>query len=275
MKGKQGYIDGSRIIGNIAVSGFEMGANLTPNVGQNYDEVSTIQHFEINTRLLVDERAFRYGKAGQAITNLDLAVKNPRGQTVNFAAVAAALLGAFQVVVTVGALDGALGNGAIAANELVNGYILLYPAGLQQHMMRKILTNTAVIAGGGAMTVTLDRPLGVALGAGSNAEVLANQYQNVVQDANGEHPCVGIPQAPCSINQFIWLQTWGPGWLSPQASLGFATGQLEAVFRHDGSIQLHDATVPLAANQQHAGYVMSEARAGGQGAPFVYFQIAP
>ena len=203
---RTGFISSRRIYGQTMF----FGTKLTGS-DQDYEEASAVQNYEIGAKMLKsDGRVFYYAKAGGTL-NPNFGCKFVYPQAVMNAAMAAALVGALQVVITVGAGDGILSNGAIVANELVNGWMVVYTVGGVNRQVRKILANTAVLAGGGAMTVTLDRPLTIALGGGATGECMHSVYANVqTGGASFNVPVVGVANCAATINQYLWLQTWGP-----------------------------------------------------------------
>ena len=268
---RTGYIDAARIFGEFGVQGIPVSGG-----SQHYDEVSATQNWQLGSRRTEGGKVFYYAKAGGTLIP-DQGVKINYVQAVAIAAVANAAVGAVSVSITVGAADGKTGNGAIALNELVGGDIVLYPAGVQQHMTRRIVSNTAVLAGGGAMTVVLNRPLSTALtGAASNGEIQHSIYLDVVNDNNNIHRVAGIAPLAATIGQFIWLQTWGPAWLSPQATVGVGFNS-DVVFREDGSLSIADGAAAVYNTKlQRAGYVLRPGTAGGaQGAPFFMLEVRP
>lgn len=268
---RTGFIDALRMYGERTI----FGINLT-GTDQHYDEVSTVQNYLLGSRMLENGKVFYYARAGGTLVP-DFGVKNPTVQHISFAAVAAAAALATTVVITVGIGDGLLANGAIAANELVGGHIVLYPVGVTQHMVRRIVANTATIAGGGAMTITLDRPLSRLLGAGSNGEAMASEYFAVVNDLSNSTAVVGVAMMAATVGQFCWLQTWGPCWLSPTARVGAPAlnNNRQVVFTTAGGIEIHDPANPIFEYAQHAGFVLATGPAGAQGAPFFMLQLRP
>jgi hypothetical protein len=60
---------------------------------------------------------------------------------------------------TLVATDGLAGDGAIAANELVGGYVVLGNGSSQHPQNRRIVANTVEAGGGGTITLTLDEAL--------------------------------------------------------------------------------------------------------------------
>jgi len=230
----------------------------------------------------LDLRKFRYGQAGNTQIP-DVGSHISQTQHCLWAEVADTPVGSRTVVVTVAATDGAAGNGAIAENELRGGYCLLTPHTANHVMHRMIRSNTAVLAPGGAMTITLDRPTDYILELVSHAECMANPFLLLQQGGLGNlrrQPIMGMPMLEATVNQFLWYQTWGPTWVAPQGTVGVGIHNVQVVFRHDGSIQIHDPAAADAMYQQHAGFVMTipsvtHATPDGQAAPFIFLQITP
>jgi len=180
----------------------------------------------------------------------------------------------------VGAADGAAHDGAIGLNELAGGYCRLIPNAANHVMHRMIKGNTAVVAPGGNMTITLDRPTDFVLELVSHAECMANPYLLLWQGSYERQPVMGMPMVGATVNQFLWYQTWGPTWVAPQGTVGVGNHNVQCVFRHDGTIQRHDPAEAAALYQQHAGFVMTipsldAADPAAQAAPFIFLQITP
>lgn len=245
-------------------------------VDQHYDEASDDMNFTIGSRMQVDGRTFFYARAG-GVLDCGKGAFNAITQHVSFALVAIAAQGARTIVVTVGGGDGVLGGGDIGLNELAGGYIVIWPADMSEAMNRRVVGNSAV-TGGGAMTVTLDRPLSGALVGTDHAEIMASPYLNVQTTALafGFHSVMGVPPIAATLGQYLWLQTWGPVWITPgglgQASIGFLNRRV--YFREDGSIDENPVGTAYA-DAQLAGYVLCNAPGEGQGAPFIQLMLAP
>jgi hypothetical protein len=236
--------------------------------------IDTIQRHRFGTRyLMCDGRVFKYGKAG-ATWNPDMGAHTYVGQHVAYTTVAkSTAVGAVQLKIDVAATDGAAAGGLISENELLNGHLLLFPHS-SNTMLRRIEGNAAVATGGGEMLLEVDWPLNIATVVDvTHAEAMVNEYADVRNLTSGLRAVVGIPAVPATAGTFGFLQTWGPCWVAPQAEVGDAAHDIQCVFRHDGSIDEHDYSDANVAKQQHAGWVMSHATAGTQGAPFVFLQI--
>jgi len=241
---------------------------------QSIYEASAVQIYPLGKRLAIDSRVFRYTRAGGALI-CGLGAFNAVTQHVSFAAVTVNLdaPGTKTLVVPVGAGDGVAANGNIAEDEMVGGYIIVFPDGMADTFNRRIVHNTAV-TGGGAMTMTLDGAIPVALSPNPHAELMASPYFNVQDGNRGSQPVMGIPPIAATIGQYFWLQTWGPVWIAPQANVSVGALNDRVYFREDGSITSNDPGGAYA-NAQLAGFVLTSAPGGGQGAPFVQLMIAP
>ncbi len=247
---------------------------------QDIHELSAIKRYPIGFGYPItnplDLRRFHYAKAGGTL-NPDFGAKNVLRQHIAYTTIhtdAPAL--AVLVSIDVGAGDGVLGNGAIAADELAGGNIVIYPHS-QNTINRMIVANTATIAGGGVMVVTIDKPLPCPLTHTTmHAECIANPYLKVQTGHLAYASVVGMPTMPATLAlPFVWLQTWGPLWVNPQGHEGIGANNREVVFREDGSIDFHDPTDVTTKYGQHAGFVINDTTIGGQGAPFIFLQITP
>ncbi len=255
------------------------GCSIPPLVGkfhQGIDSASDTQVYPLGTRMRKsDGREYVYAKAGGTIGG-NLGAHCHDIQHVGHVIVnTAAASGDTTIKITVGAGDGQSANGNIAAQELAGGFIHIFVDGSGADgkcFTRGIISNTAT-TGGGTMTVVVDDPIPCALVASTAyAEAIASPYRNIQQTNASGKSVVGIPTCYATSGQFLWLQVKGPGWVSPQAALG-VTVALQAVFRHDGSLDAHEYNDTYATTAQHAGYVISSLAAGAQAAPFVNFDI--
>jgi len=241
---------------------------------QYYDEASDIQHFTFGSRMVVDERVFHYASAGGTL-NPGYGAKQVLPQHVAFAAIAGCTQGEYTVVVTTTVNDGVLGDGHIAANELSGGFIVIFTPG-NNAINRRIVANSVVGPAPltYAMTVTVDRPWPVDVANTEHAEMMASPYR-LVQTGNFPVASVmGMPQQIATVNQFIWLQTWGPTWVVPGGAW-IGNDNRRAVFLGNGSIQEYTWGDALVQQAQLAGYILCNGQAGAAGAPFLQLMIAP
>jgi len=83
----------------------------------------------------------------------------------------------------------------------------------------------------------------------------------------------GVPAAYVdAASKFFWVQTWGPVWIAMQGTTGKTIYGREVVFRHDGTLDLHDDDDTHAKYAQHAGYILDTTRTG-VGATFIQLQV--
>jgi len=252
---------------------------------QDIDKVSNVKHYPLGFRLQDDDRVYHYARAGGSL-NTDVGAKNPLGGwMVEYCPVDAAALGARTVVLACHNTDGRLDDGYIAEDELQGGYINIYTheiyhpiTNISWTINRKIVKNTAITPTSLVMTVTLDKPLPVALTGGNtmHAECIASPYGRVISGWPTAVPnieemsVVGYPTLYAEIGQYLWLQTWGPLEAAIQGGLSASDNLRELAFVSGGMLKLFDAALP---GSQRAGYVLNNTV--NPGASYVFLQLAP
>jgi len=230
---------GRRIRGDIGPIGLDPrtrlpGAILAPAVSltgadQYYTEESDVKNFDLGSRMVVDQRAFHYAKAGHAIADpagtVYLAVMTePLSDLWLLIAAPAKVIGDTTLAITIGGFQ----NNVLVADELVDGFIEIWPnAPAGSFMWRRIIANTAPDApgAGGVFTVTVDRPFNhdVALGGPGGCIIHPNIYRETMSavDALAEGciggctVAVGLPPIPVPLDHYYWLQTYGPCCIGP------------------------------------------------------------
>ena len=230
--------------------------------------------YPYGTKYVDGDRVFRYA-AFKGTMNPDLGAKDTQPQAVAYATIAAAAIQyATTIVIDVAATDGIAGDGVIAVNALAGGYVVVFDAS-SKSFTRQIKSNTAVATG--EMTVVLTDPIPVALIADTDhAECMASPYSYLTNTTSNAYGAVmGMPQLVYTTGQFGWVQSWGPTWIAPQAAVGSGSNNRIGIFRHDGSIDELDYSDAYNSKGQIAGFVMSHAQDGSQGAPFFWLMIAP
>ncbi len=252
-----------------------------PGVGESVIQVDggtpyeqdTLQKYPLGTILQLGLQKYAYAKA-YGTQNPDVASHLGCHQHMAYTTVAAsAAAGVSTITADFGSGDGAASDGVLAANELVGGFIVVFPHS-SNTFIRQIIGNTAVASGGGEVTITLDSPTPAAVVADvSHCEAMASPFLNVVSGNYPTRPCVGIPTYPATTGKYFWLLVEGISWVSPQAEVGVNDHNMEIVFRHDGSVDEADYSDAYTTKQQHAGFVLTRAAAGTQGAPFMKFKI--
>jgi len=257
---------------------------------QDIDAVSLVQRYTLGMRYALDDRVFRYAKAGSTL-DTDVGALNALFQAVGYSQVNAALQGAKTVVITLDGHaapngDGQLGDNVIAEDELAGGYMLVYTHEFYHPpyswtINRKILKNTATDGAHLVMTVTIDRPLPVAL-TGANtmhAECIPSPYGKVVSGKPPAWPLmarmsvVGFPTLSAQVDEYLWLQTWGPVYAAcgPGDHFGDSDVNRNLVFNSYGAVD-YPAAYP---NGQHAGHVLSNFRLGTPGTAIFFLEITP
>jgi len=232
------------------------------------------QLYPLGTKYVDGDRVFRYAKF-MGTVNPDFGVKDTQPQSVAYATIAAnALQYATTIVLDVAGTDGRGGDGAITVDYLAGGYIVVFDAS-SKAFTRQIKSNT-VTTGAGEMTIVVTDPIPVALIEDTDhIECMASPYNYLTASTSNNYAVYGMPQLVYTSGQFGWIQTWGPTWIAPQAAVGSGSNNKIGIFRHDGSIDELDYSDANNSKGQIAGFVMTHAQGGGQGAPFFFLQITP
>jgi len=235
----------------------------------------TTQRFMLGAKVMTwDGRLFKYALA-KGTLNADLLAKSYATQNLAFATVGAGdgrAAGDTDIKVPFGAADGYANSGLVVEDELAGGYVVIFSDTVVT-MNRGIVGNTG-IASAGDVVIYLDAPLNAAVApATSFVEAMGSPYYDVRNDSDGSKTCVGLPVVEATTGQYCFLQTYGPTWVAPQSGVG-ATTLIRAVYaRHDGSLDIRSG-VGTNVTDQRVGYVLQNAQAGTQGAPFVQLQIS-
>jgi len=266
---------------------------------QDIYEVSTTQYYRLGMRYALDDRVYRYARSGGTLHNKWLA-KTAVYQSVMQAALAdTSLIGSREISITVAATDGVYclfpakaADGSFAEDELAEGYLCAQTRldqGTRGYLVqRKILHNSVVSAPGGLMVITVDKPLSYDLTSGADAFVdcMQSPYANVQTATPGEGEehfsasycsCVGAPTMAALINEYLWLQTWGPYVAQADVVVGTDPNNRQVAEGPDGN--LHPVVASDAFNTtqgQKIGYVLCNSNdVTSRGAPFIYLQLAP
>lgn len=232
--------------------------------------------FKIGDVLPMGKYTYVLGKLGATITGIGLGLKNAAAQGSEQVVLgAAALAGATEVTLATTATSGVADTGLTAVDEYAGGTIVLFKAGVDRPQIRGIVGNTARAATGVVnVTFTLDSPLTEALAVTDVGEAMASPWACLKQDTEISHPVVGVATVVGTVGQYIWVQTWGPCFVSPQSGVGVAGAGIGCYWRHDGSLDTY-ANIGTYVSTQYAGFVLAEAIAHTQGAPFFMLQILP
>lgn len=286
---KRSIVLGRRIRGDIGPTQLEpttgqagrdlSGAVSITGVDQKYDQVSATKNFTISSRMVVDERSYYYSQAVAALVapcNYRLAVSTDQILAINdlLSAAPAVVAGGTTIVVTVAAFQA----GVVTANELVGGFIEVWPvAGAARFMWRRITANT--VAAAGVMTITVDRPFDLAAGLLSQVSIHPSIYRRVnsagAAGLAGFAAAIGVPPVPVPINNFFWLQTYGPCLISPTGAWPLSVANFYDVYYHSGgetnSFNNEGGAGGGNISIQRIGHVMGS---GAYGSGAVFLEIA-
>lgn len=272
--------DWSRIIQDAFKNGLELscdlifGERLANRPEQGIYAGSAIQNYLLGTRRITpDGRVYRYGKCDQNLAAMNVGVKNWRpllSLVDNICKVA--IIGATVIEVAADAFTGTL-----LEDELRGGHISLYRGADRQQ--RHITHNTAVpVLAGATCFITIKDPLVTAMQLNDNCEIAHNPY-SALHDGNHNYTAVmGMPTRLALLNEYFWIQTWGPCRISPEgAGYGDTENELQFVFGSTGGVITHrEGEAYEGYSKQHAGYVMELASTVlGSVAPIIMLQISP
>jgi len=149
-------------------------------------------------------KGYRYARAGAAdipAGRLVVGVTNQAAHQ-NEAITAAVPVGTRNLTVTVTA------GTAIAANELENGEFLINDGTGEGHSY-EIDSNTAISASGTDISLSLKRPIKVALDTTSEFTLVRNPMYGLVQSATQTLPMGGVTPIAVTANYYFWVQTKG------------------------------------------------------------------
>ncbi len=266
--------------GMSAFTSVTLGNLLAGGVEQGTREASATQNYPLGTkRVYSDGRMFRYVKARTALHTefgACYAAKTVTNAVAPAQATGAGEIGDSKVTMTVAETDGLAGNGAIALNELVGGYVVI-GNGTNQHPQNRLITaNTAVAAGGGACTLTLDEPLDQdVVAATTNIETLMNPW--ILSDGNTTNSAYvtfrGMPACELAINQYGWVQTAGPCWITSDGNTCNSAGDRQIYFAANGSVVSGNDVTGDINVQQFAGHAIDMSGNGASNAPFVNLDL--
>jgi hypothetical protein len=236
-------------------------------------QADDLQKYPLGTMLRMGGRTYAYAKSsGTQIPDVGSQVGDCQ-QVPNCAVQANYAAGVSVITITAAATAGKAHNGVIAADELVGGYVVVFPASTNHAFIRQIIANSVcIISQANTLSLTLDSPTPLAITTAATAECMGSPYLDVITAASQIKPVIGVPTVAATDGQFFWLQTWGPCWCAPAADVGTGNDNAKVLFVANGS--LAKATTGIITDQP-AGFVLSQVYGGGQGAPFFMLQITP
>jgi len=243
---------------------FTSGHMLIGGKPQKIHEESTTQNYDIGTRWQIDDRVFRYCKAGEALTAMKAGFCGNAPTEVNSAAEAYAI-GDTEITI--------LDTNVRVADYYKNGYIWIMKSGAYQ--FHKIKSSTA--GAGVSVTLTLWEPLSVAIGASTFVTAWPSIYSNILGSNSGYMSNAAIPLIAVTSGYYFWGQTWGPcfGTVFNEVP-GAASGDRELYFNIDGALKSSkDVDFGTAGNAipQRAGFLLTNTTGGGD--QWYMLQLSP
>ncbi len=237
------------------------GRQLAGQQRQDIHVHSTVQRYDLGTRLVIDDRVFRYCFAGTALNGM-LQAHNGNGFVEgNLDANAYAV---DDQVVTI------LDTTARVVNYYRGGYIWIMKSG--DYQFHRIASSP--VSAGTSVALTLEEPLRVTLLASTWFTAWRNIYSNIVSAENAKQSQVAVPLRDVANGSYFWGQTWGPCFGTVHATVpGIVGNQRDVYFSEAGALMAqtdHDLTVT---QRQRAGFIITDTSLGGD--QFYMLQISP
>lgn len=246
---------------------------------QDVHEQSTVQNYDIGTRLVIDDRVFRYCKAGGNLEALKAGHCGVMPREGNCAAVEYPV-GSYTITIPENP------NGAKYAEEAVKnywaeGFIWIQTTPQQMHKIK-----SSAAASGGFITLTLYEPLKVKVPASTWITAWANIYSDINDTHSARMSNVVVPLISVTSGNYFWGQTWGPCFGTVVSTVpGRADNNRELYYNIDGAlITGYDITANGSTSiPQRAGFLITNTspwtNAGGnpeQGGDQLYMlQLSP
>ena len=230
---------------------------------------STTMLYPLGTRLEVDERVFRYARAGSAHTRYVAACNFDQWTLTNEEPNASAAVGATSMSVV---------NTTATKDLYVGGWVAICTSPIQ---VRRIIANDA--SDGTDTTIYLDGALEVAV---TLNVTWVTGYPSIYYNtyAPGSVPAAGgnvdyisfvcIPVCTVAASSYFWGQTWGPCYGVAGATVpGSTANQREIYFSTAGNLwDYGDAGAGTGA--QYAGYILPRT-GSASGDQFYMLQLSP
>ena len=225
---------------------------------QDIHEQSEAQNYDIGTRLVMDDRVFRYSKAGGNLTAMKAGHCGVMPREGNCALVTYAV-GTFLMTIPVNT-EGAKATEEVGKDYWKEGYIWIQtePKQLIRIKSNPVAVNTV----GLFITVTLWEALKVqVLGSGGGTDrwitAWANMYSDIVGTTSARMSNVVVPLISVTSGRYFWGQTWGPCFgVQTSTKPGAADGDREVYFNTDGAL-VTGADIKSTMLAQRAGFIIT------------------
>lgn len=224
---------------------------------------STTMEYDLGTRLEIDERVYRYARAGEALNRWQGACNNDSWSLTNEEPNQSAVAGAtdMQVVNTTGTVD-----------LYKNGWVVIFTNRLQ---MRRIIGNDA--SDGTDIKIYLDAGLEAAVTLDSTwVTGYPSIYYDTRHSASNYNSIVAIPNCTVASGSYYWGQTWGPCYGRVISTVpGVTAYDRDIYFGAEGDLYGHiQAEGDTAGGYQRAGYLLPKTTSGG-GDQLYMLQLTP
>lgn len=269
------------------------GRQLTGGKWQHIHEESVTQNYTIGTRMVMDDRVFRYCYAKEALDALlggraDVMPREGEGDAVAYEA------GDYEVTIPMNALGDA-GDYVLeqVADYWAEGYYWNGTGASAVGQLHRIKSSAAATTTGritsltgGFVTATLYDPIDTDLAASAWQTSWVNPYKTCKHEHNARMSVICQPLIDVTIAYYFWGQTWGPCFGQQSSTkLGLADGDRMCYFSSDGALMSSiDATYTTgSAHYQKAGFLITNTSAwtaagGGSeagGDQFYMLQLSP
>lgn len=260
---------------NLIRERYTLGMEVSGFPYQGIYEVSTVQRYGLGARYYEPHtgRTFKYAMCGSGTLITPRGAKSFLGLAYEGTPAATYAIGDTAIQMNEGTYPATANT--FTLNELQGGHWYSWTT---LNQPRWIIGNDASDANGETV-VYLDAGLENIITADSSAcEMHYNPYSSVFNsEADSYASVIGLPMCSVPVNNYCWLQTWGPRWVTPNAAgYGGSACERQMVFDDHGSIMLHSASVS-SNSYQHAGFVL-DGRLGsstGYDSNFIMIQISP
>lgn len=268
--------------------GFVLGGS-----AQSIFEYSTTPNFPLGYRRVVDDRVFKYSKANDSNTVLSLfgarCTNFPQEGSTDAVIYA---VGTYEITIPMN--DNAVNEAAEKLEDYwKDGYIWVqeYPQVNGVGEIYRIKSSAAAV--GSFVTLTLETPIRVQVGASSWITAWPNPYQNVDTTPDARMSVICVPLITVPAEKYFWGQTWGPIFMSSGSAPGRGDHERDLYFNPTKTLTPGQAGVLPATDiawhtsgnpiPQRAGFIITNTNewtpAGGGtelgGDQFMMLQLSP
>ena len=223
---------------------------------QDIHEQSTVQNYVIGTRLVMDDRVFRYCKAGTDLVAMMAAHCGNLPTECNTAAVEY-VAGTFEVTI--------LDTTVRVADYYKGGYLWIMGAATFQMYRIK----SSGVGAGVSVKLILWEALKTTVAVSTWITAWPNVYSNILGTTSGFMSNVVVALMAITSGNYFWGQTWGPCFGTVVNEVpGRASGDRELYFNIDGALlSSKDVDFGTAGNAipQRAGFLITNTTPGGAG----------